>query len=74
VPLLDAHPIVGLEYQRLGTIALNDFMLDAEIMAEDNFFTSFTLVLGMHGPEETPFVCIKNRVEDGLHLLIGGGV
>ncbi len=74
VPLFGIHPIVGSEYQRLGTVALNDFMLDAQIMVEDAFFTSFTLVLGTHGPDESPFVCIRNRVEDGLHLLIGGNV
>jgi len=72
VSMLEAHPIIGRTYQRLCSTALAEFMLDAWIIAEDGHFTGFTLVLGTHGPDEIPFVCIRNHIEDGLHLLIGG--
>lgn len=73
VVVLEDHPIIGPVYQRLSSEALGEFLSDAIILDEDSRFTSFSLVFGTHGHENAPFVCIKNRLVDGLHLLIGGG-
>ena len=72
VRLEDAHPIVGHSYQRLSHDALKEFLADAQIMDEDARFASFSMLIGTHGLEKTPFVCIKNRLEGGMHMLIGG--
>jgi hypothetical protein len=69
--LIDDHPIVGRTYERLNTDELNAFLDEAQIMDEDSRFTTFTLVIGTHGLDKTPFVCVKNHLEDGLHLLLG---
>ena len=72
VVVVEDHPIVGRNYQRLNNDALNDFLANARIMDTDARFMSFSLVYGTHGHKKTPFLCVKNRLEDGLHLLIGG--
>jgi hypothetical protein len=39
---------------------------------EDRRFTIFSVVIGFHGPNQAPFVCIKNQLLGGLNLLLGG--
>ncbi len=72
VMLEDAHPIVEHSYQRLSHDALKEFLADAQIMDEDARFVSFSMLIGTHGRKKIPFVCIKNRLEGGMHMLIGG--
>lgn len=72
VVAMEGHPIVGRTYQRLNSDALYEFLADARIMDTDARFISFSLVYGTHGRKKTPFLCVKNCLEDGLHLLIGG--
>lgn len=71
VVVVEDHPIVGRIYQRLNNDALNEFLADARIMVTDARFISFSLVYGSHGRNKTPFLCVKNSLEDGLHLMIG---
>ncbi len=73
VVVTEGHPSIGPIYQRLSTEALHEFLSDANIFGEDSRFTGFHLVFGTHGHEKAPFVCIKSRLVDDLHLLIGGG-
>jgi cystathionine beta-lyase family protein involved in aluminum resistance len=72
VMLEDVHPIVGHSYQRLSHDALKEFLANAQIMDEDARFVSFSMLIGTHGRKKIPFVCIKNRLEGGMHMLIGG--
>ena len=73
VLVAEDHPILGRSYQRLNSNALQEYLRDATIMDKDGRFTSFSLVFGTYGLGNKPFVCVKNHLEDGLHLLIGGG-
>ncbi len=72
IPIGDDHPLIGRAYERLGSAALEKFLKNARVTHQDGQFLSFSLLVGTHGRKKAPFICVKNRFEDGLHLLIGG--
>ncbi len=67
----EEHPLIGQTYARLSPGALQKFLQNAQVIHEDTRFISYSLLVGTHGRKKKPFVCVKNRLEDGLHLLIG---
>jgi hypothetical protein len=72
--LSETPPRPGFMYYRLTSAQLQRFLVDAEINLEDDRYDGFTILVGTNANDETPFICIKNHNEDGLHLVIGGDV
>ena len=72
--LSEMRPRPGFMYYRLTSAHLQRFLADAEINLEDDRCDGFTMLIGTNSNDETPFICIKNHNEKGLHLVIGGGV
>jgi hypothetical protein len=72
--LSETRPRPGFVYHRLTSAQLQRFLVDAEINLGDDRYDGFTMLVGTNANDETPFICIKNHNEDGLHLVIGGGV
>ena len=70
--LSEIRPRPGYMYYRLTSVHLQRFLVDAKINLEDDRCDGFTMLVGTNGNDETPFICIKNLNEDGLHLVIGG--
>lgn len=68
----DDHPIVGAGYYRLDDKTLALELEDAEITLRDDSFESFTLIVGYRSKSfgGNAFVCVENRLRDGLHLFL----
>lgn len=70
VTLPSSHQIVGHGYQRMTDAETERFLKEAHVLHEDRRFTIFSVIIGHHGPSQTPFVCIKNQLLGGLNLLM----
>lgn len=70
VDLPSFHQIVGKSYNRMTDAETERFLKEAHVLHEDRRFTIFSVVIGYHGPSQTPFVCIKNQLLGGLNLLL----
>ena len=66
------HGIVGEGYYRLNDETLAIEVDGADIAIQDDAFEGFTLIVGYRAKAAggAPFVCVKNRLRDGLHLFI----
>lgn len=66
------HPIIGNGYHRLDDHSLQIELEGATITTRDGSFEGFELIVGYrdksYGGE--PFVVIKNRLRDALHLFV----
>ncbi len=67
-----SHPLVGGGYYRLNDETLNIELEGARITTQDDCFEGFTLIVGYRDKSfgGNAFICIKNRLRDGLHLFI----
>lgn len=66
------HPIIGAGYYRLDDETLAIELEGAEITERDDSFEGFTFIAGYRNKSfgGNAFVCIQNRLRDGLHLFI----
>lgn len=73
VELETNHHITGKRYRRLTNAEAESYLKQSHIIHEDARFSVFSLVIGFHGPTQTPFVCIRSRLLGGLDLLLESG-
>lgn len=73
VGLPSSHQIAGKSYKRMTDAETARFLKEAHVIHEDQRFTIFSVVIGYHGPAQTPFICVKNQLLGGLNLLLQGG-
>ena len=68
----DDHPIVGAGYYRLDDKTLALELDGAQVVTRDDSFEGFTLLIGHRAKSSggNAFVCIENRLREGLHLFI----
>lgn len=66
------HAIAGSGYYRLDDETLGIELAGADIACQDESFEGFTFIVGYRAEVAggSPFVCIRNRLRDGLHLFI----
>jgi len=70
VALSSSHQIAGKSYKRMTDAETERFLKEAQVLHEDRRFTIFSVVIGYHGPSQTPFVCVRNQLLGGLNLLM----
>lgn len=70
--LSQVHPIVGSGYYCLDDVTLAAELDMADITVRNDCFESFTLLIGYRGKTfgGNAFVCIENRLKNGLHFFI----
>jgi hypothetical protein len=71
-PLGNEHPVVGAGYYRLDDATLAIELDGAQIALRDDSFEGFTFIIGYRDKAfgGNAFVCIENRLRDGLHLFM----
>lgn len=73
ITLSSEHQIAGRVYRRVTDKELKSFLKESQVIHEDRKFTIFSVLIGFHGPKQTPFVCIRSQLLGGLHLLLERG-